>query len=673
MALISDSIGRVLSGRYRIEAPLGSGSSAHVFAALDVTLKRRVAVKVLHPALAGDANFLRRFRAEAQAAAALTHPHILSVYDWGQDGGEPFLVLEYLGGGSLRDLLDSGRRLTVPQAVAVGIQAAKGLAYANGRGFVHRDIKPANLLFDEEGRLEIADFGLARALSEASWTEPTGAAVGTARYSAPEQASGKRVDGRADVYSLALVLYEAVTGVVPFTADTTVGTLMARVGATLPGNDALGLLGPILAPAAAPEVEQRLDAGVLVQRLQTLANQLDDPTPLPLAGAGGRGLAGAVPADLTEHGFVPTPPAPVAPVLFDQASDQGPGEEAYMLAVADAVGITAGAGQAVPPIYGAPPADWATPSGAGVAPPPEPTLARRRWPWVTALVLVLVAGLAVGGVYAAQRTKVFTPSHDLPVVTGLTVSLAQGKLGPDKLSLTVSHQVSSLTAPAGTIVREIPGAGTPLKEGSGVIVVVSSGPPPVPVPDLSQVSSNACTGAGALLVAARLSLGSCTSQSSMKVAQGAVMSWSPTGTAPEQSAVNVVYSSGPPLIGIPSLAGITTCTGVESAFTAVGLTASCNTAYSSAPPGQVIGESSTTTAPEGSTVSVTLSKGPKPIPVPDLSSDSLNKALDTLAADGLVAGNLQGPSHGSVYATNPVSGTLVTPGTTVDIYLQPGF
>ena len=190
MSTITESIGRVLAGRYRIESALGSGASANVFAAFDTTLQRRVAVKVLHPALAADGGFLRRFRAEAQSAAALANAHVLAVHDWGEDAQGPFLVLEFLGGGSLRDMLDEGTRLSLSQAVAVGVQAAEGLAYAHARGFVHRDVKPANLLFDEEGRLRVADFGLARALAEASLTEPAGTTVGTARYAAPEQALG---------------------------------------------------------------------------------------------------------------------------------------------------------------------------------------------------------------------------------------------------------------------------------------------------------------------------------------------------------------------------------------------------------------------------------------------------------------------------------------------------
>src|SRR5438094_1734631 len=230
---IVDHVGRVLGGRYRLLAPIGTGASAHVFLGEDVTLRRRVAVKVLHAALAHDESFLRRFRAEAQAAAALNHPNIVRVYDHGEAEDGPYLVLEHLGAGSLRDVLDHGHRLSPSQALMVGLEAGRGLDYAHRKGLVHRDIKPANLLFDDEGRLSIADFGLARALAEAAWTEPAGAVVGSARYASPEQARGASLDGKSDVYSLALVLVEAVTGEVPFAADTTIATLMARVNAPL--------------------------------------------------------------------------------------------------------------------------------------------------------------------------------------------------------------------------------------------------------------------------------------------------------------------------------------------------------------------------------------------------------------------------------------------------------
>ena len=149
-----DQIGRVLGGRYRLLAPIGTGASAHVFLAEDVSLRRRVAVKVLHPALADDEGFVRRFQAEARASAALSHPNVMAVFDWGDDGETLYLVCEHLGGGSLRAVLDRGHRLTPSQGVLVGLEAARGLDYAHRRGLVHRDVKPANLLF-EIGRAHV--------------------------------------------------------------------------------------------------------------------------------------------------------------------------------------------------------------------------------------------------------------------------------------------------------------------------------------------------------------------------------------------------------------------------------------------------------------------------------------------------------------------------------------
>lgn len=310
-------IGRVLGGRYRLVAPIGMGASAQVYLADDVKLRRRVAVKMLHDALAGDAEFLRRFRAEARAAAALSHPNVMAVYDWSDgsdDGDAAFIVTEYLSGGSLRALLDGGSLLSPSQALGVGLEAARALDYAHRRGFVHRDIKPANLLFGEEQRLRIADFGLARALAEAAWTEPQGAVLGTARYASPEQAKGEALSGKADVYSLALVLVESVTGEVPFVADTTLGTLMARVDRPLEVPDSLGSLQRILTEAGAADPEQRIDARTLAKGLLRAANALSRPAPLPLVGALAAGTLASTDLDPTVHA-----PSPIAEA--DAASD----------------------------------------------------------------------------------------------------------------------------------------------------------------------------------------------------------------------------------------------------------------------------------------------------------------------------------------------------------------
>ena len=270
-----------MGGRYRLLRPVGSGASAHVYVAEDVRLKRRVALKLLHPALATDAAFLRRFQVEAQTVAALRHQGIVRVYDWGEDGGNAYLTMELLEGGSLRSLLDSGHRLSVSQVAALGLDVASALAYAHARGLVHRDVKPANLLFDEEGKVSVADFGIARALAEASWTEPLGAMLGTARYAAPEQLKGAPLDGRADVYSLALVAVEAVTGDVPFARDTTLGALMARADQPLSVPGELGPLAPVIEKAGTAAPEDRLSAEAFAQGIAVVARQLRAPRPCP--------------------------------------------------------------------------------------------------------------------------------------------------------------------------------------------------------------------------------------------------------------------------------------------------------------------------------------------------------------------------------------------------------
>src|SRR5688500_17800768 len=282
---VADLTGRVLAGRYRLVAPLGTGASGRVYAAWDVRLQRKVAVKVLHAALADDSGFLRRFGAEAQLAASLHHPNVVGVYDWGEDE-TPFMVLELLEGGSLRSLLDRGDRLTPAQAAAVGRQIAAGLAYAHARGLVHRDVKPANLLFDEQGTARVADFGLARALAEASWTEPAGAVLGTARYAAPEQVRGV-VDARSDVYSLALVLVEAVTGTVTFAADTSLTTLLARAERHSEAPPQLGDLAPVLERAGRADPDDRYpDARAFAFALADAASVLAAPDPISLPGPG---------------------------------------------------------------------------------------------------------------------------------------------------------------------------------------------------------------------------------------------------------------------------------------------------------------------------------------------------------------------------------------------------
>jgi serine/threonine protein kinase/beta-lactam-binding protein with PASTA domain len=659
MPSITDSIGRVLGGRYRLVTALGTGASAHVYLADDVSLHRRVAIKVLHPALAGDVNFLKRFRAEARAVAALNHPNILQVFDWGEEHDEPYLVLEYLAGGSLRQVFDTGALLSPEQAVQVGLQAAAGLDYAHRRGLIHRDIKPANLLFDADRRLRIADFGLARALAEAAWTEPEGAILGTARYAAPEQVEGWVLDGKADVYALALVLYEAVTGETPFIGDTTIATLMARVGALLPEHDALGPLNDVLVWAAAPEPSERFDAAQLTARLEEVASALPEPRPVP--------IVDAVPVDEEDE-------VDKALVRPDRRPFDGAAPDATELGAPAVVGASAldqrsGRKAAKPKAKpGRPSASTGGPIRAR----------RRRWPWITAIVVVVLA-LVAGGVALALDKKLFIPSHPIPVLVGKSVPQARVAVRADKFTVRTTGHLPSITVAPGLILSQRPRPGTrgrpvTAKQGSTIGVVVSTGPPPVAIPPLTSFTS--CAGAVAALQAVHL-VGVCppsAEQYSATVVAGAVLGSAPAGSALYGSTVTVVTSKGHAPVPIPAVtaSGATYAT-AAAALSGAGFVPAQNNQYSpTVPTGQVISTTPDASAgpePFGSKVVVNISLGPQPVIIPNESGQSVTAATTALSGLGLKVSGPYGPAGATtVLSTDPAAGTSVQPGTTVNLY-----
>ena len=608
MPLISDSIGRVLGKRYRLLSALGTGASAHVYLAEDVSLQRHVAVKVLQPGLATDESFLKRFRAEARSVASLNHPHVLGVFDWGDDADGPYLVMEYLGGGSLRDLLDRGVRLTHSQAASLGTEVAQGLAYAHVRGLVHRDIKPANLLFDEEGRVRVADFGVARALAEAAWTEPAGAMVGTARYISPEAAEGKPVDGRADVYSLALVLYEAVTGTVPFVTDTTMGTLAARIGQPLPHNADLGPLDDVLARAAAPDVSARLDAAGLAARLGALASALPTPARLPL-----------VIPDITVAAPIKGFRAPGVTELTDQPQSATAIARWPRPRLAAPVGTKAGPGEifdAEPSGNGSGPGGKGKEKGKGGNGPKKTSFWRNRkrtW-WIVAAAAVVV--LIAGGLAAAFATQAFTPSHPTPTLVNLPLAQAQAAVAKVHMHLKEEAPVKSIPIAAGAVVRQDPKPGTSLKQGSTIDVTLSAGPPNVAVPPLTNMT---CAQAQAALTTVHLNASCTPGAYDNNVSATQIISWSfnnvqnPT-EAPYGSTITIVPSLGHQPATVPSIPTGYTFAQAQAALKAVGFTATQATqASTTVPGGNVISTTpaSGAAAPYGSAVTVIVSAGPR--------------------------------------------------------------
>jgi len=620
-----DLVGRVLAGRYRLLAPIGSGSSGRVYLADDVRLRRRVAVKVLHGGLADDAGFLRRFRAEAQMAAALHHPHVMAVYDWGEDDGVPFMVLELLKGGSLRGLLDAGPRLTPAQAAHVGRQVAAALGYAHARGLVHRDIKPANLLFDEHGIVRVADFGLARALAEASWTEPAGTVVGTARYAAPEQAGGKPLDGRADLYSLAIVLVESCTGTVPGVADTAIGTMAARSKRGIEAPAALGPLAPVIERAGRPEPQDRYpDAAAMGADLTAAARTLPSPGALPIAGIGE--ILDDV--DSTRHG-------PLGRV-FDQDAATG------------AVDL----------------ADDAAP--LAIAVPRRPQFRRSTVPWVVGIVVtavlaasvaMLAAGAATGGAQVAA-----------PSLVGLDSATAKVTATDAELLMTVVARRTS-DDPAGLVIEQRPGPGEFIGSGAEIEVVVSRGPPPVLLPD---VTGKPLAEAQPLLEQAGFVV-AVERRFDETVAKDLTLGTEPAGggQAPPESTVKLIVSDGPAPVEVPNVAG-KSYDAAAAAISAKRLQPVKREEFSDTiAVGTVIGTSPAAgqQAPRDSEVGVLVSKGPELIAVPNLVGQTVEAASAALKAAGLSA-NVQNFSSGAkVRAQDPSAGTMVQRGAKVTLFL----
>jgi tRNA A-37 threonylcarbamoyl transferase component Bud32 len=271
MSSKSSMIGTVLSGRYRLEAKLGSGGMSTVYLARDETLDRPVAVKVMHREMSEQEDQLQRFRQEARAVAKLTHPNVVSVIDAGEDGGHPYIVFEYVKGETLKQRIGRVGALDTQEAIAYAIEVARGLSVAHARNMVHRDIKPQNVLIDEEGRAKLTDFGISRQLEQDGVTA-TGRVLGTTDYVAPEQAMGKDVDPRSDVYSLGVVIYEMLIGQVPFHADSQVGVAMKHVNEELPD---VQRRRPDVSAAVALVVE-RSTAKDPAERYQTVAEMIDD-------------------------------------------------------------------------------------------------------------------------------------------------------------------------------------------------------------------------------------------------------------------------------------------------------------------------------------------------------------------------------------------------------------
>ncbi len=448
-------IGRVFDDRYEIIRKLGAGGMAEVYLAHDRHLGRDVALKVLQSRFAGDEQFVERFRREASSAAGLNHPNIVQIYDRGQAEGTYYIAMEFLEGRSLKDVIVRFAPLRADHIISITTQILEALRFAHRKDVVHRDIKPQNMIVDDEGRVKVTDFGIARAGSASSMTE-TGSILGTAHYLSPEQAQGGYAEAASDLYALGVVMYEMATGQLPFTGDNPVTIAMRHV------NEA-----PTPPRALAPDVPENIERIILralakrpEQRYLTAAAFLED-------------------IYRVQRGESVAPPPPFLPL--DDAF--GPSSEEHTRVMGPAA-----ADQTRSYRVPADPTQVRPPAGRrGEAPPQEPSLqqppARRSvWPWVMVIAFLI---LLAGSIYVLATT--LTGSDNtvvVPPLAGLSTDEAEKKLKDLGLKMKINGDEQTDAYEPGLIARQDPQQGGKLRPGEAVGVWLAVGKQQVQVPDL---------------------------------------------------------------------------------------------------------------------------------------------------------------------------------------------
>ncbi len=587
--------GTLVDDRYKILSRLGAGGMADVFLAEDEQLGRKVALKLLYQRFAEDPGFVERFRREAQAAAGLQHPNVVSVYDRGAYDGTYYIAMEYLPGRSLKQLIRAEAPLDPIRAIDITLQILKAARFAHRRGVIHRDLKPHNVIVDDSDNAKVTDFGIARA--GASDMTETGSIMGTAQYLSPEQAQGHAVSAGSDLYSIGVVLYEMLTGRVPFDAESAVTIALKHVSEAPPPMT-------VINPDVPPELEQ-----VVMWALNK--NPVDRPA--------------------NADQFITALEQARAAILSGERGQR----TASMAALA---GVAAGryaAAAAVSAPPAAPP-----PRGTGsfevidteyVPPDEEPPHRRPLWPWLVLLLVLLVAGGGVAAYLLLRPAKVVVP----PVV-GEPFSAAQATLQND--GFTVSQLQVTNSKRAGTVIAQSPLAGNKEKQGSNVSLTVSSGPGPATVPSVVGETLNQAKSA---IEVVGLKPGTIIHQTSTTYGKGQVIGTDPSaGAQPEVgSRVTIFVSSGPPPVLLPDVTGEDVGTAkstLEGSNFNVTTTSEVTT---SASPGTVISQSPSGGKPEpnGSTVNLVVAKAPATVAVPNVVGKKMGAAEATLGASGFPA------------------------------------
>jgi eukaryotic-like serine/threonine-protein kinase len=618
---------RIYSGRYELTHLIARGGMAQVYRAMDRQLERPVALKVLFPELSVDRTFVERFRREAQAAANLSHPNIVPVFDWGEDDGSYFIVMEYVEGRPLSAVLRDPERLPAGQIATIGAGVAAALAFAHRHGVVHRDVKPGNVLITPEGDVKVTDFGIARAMNTEESLTQTGAVMGTAAYFSPEQAEGKGVDSRSDIYSLGVVLYEMAVGRPPFTGDSPVAVASKHV------RDM-----PALPREVNPTVPPALEAVVM----KAMAKNPDDRY----------GSAEELRADLLRF-------ADGRPV---EAGD--PGLTSMMTAP---VGVT----QVVPLATGR---TMAVPGGAGgpTSPSREDEERKKRTRNLIIVLILLLVALAIIAFFLLRSVGVFGSNVTVPDVVGLSAGQATQTLHNDHL-VVGSSTVRTSNATKGNVLSSRPAAGASVAKNSAVNLVVSGGPH-IPIVEVPSVTGKQLTQAIAALQAENL--GYTVHNVSSNQPQGTVLNQDPAAGAKILATRKVVLtvSETQTSVSVPSVVGQSPAR-AGSILTQDGLAVgSQSSACSSLPNGVVSAQnpSAGVTAQPNTPVNLVVSTG-NCVSVPGVVGQSQSAATSAITGLGLVANATfdmscpNGAQSGNVDSQSPAANAQVNSGTTVNI------
>jgi beta-lactam-binding protein with PASTA domain len=601
----------IVDGRYRITGRIGTGGMADVYCAHDSHLDRDIALKLLHRRFAQDQEFVERFRREASSAASLQHPNVVGIFDRGEYDGTYYIAMEYLRGRTLKELIAQDAPLDQLRALDITVQILRAAGFGHRRGVIHRDFKPQNVIIDDDDRVKVTDFGIARA--GASEITETGSIMGTAQYLSPEQAQGTSAEARSDLYSIGVMLYELLTGVLPFDGDNAVAVALRHLTEPPPPvhlrrPDVHPALEAVVNQALAKDPRQRfVDADSFIAALEHVRLQLQ----------------AVQPGQDTADWMVPAAPiAAYAP---------------YETMIAP------------PPAYG----------------PVDDRRRRRTWPWV--LLALLIAALAAGAIlFIGERNKVAVPG-----VIGAPAAQARTLLEQRGFQVSIDRKQS--LQPVDQVIQQDPSAGQKAKKGSTVNLTVSDGPPSAVVPAVENLPLKV-----ALTQLRRAGFKvDINDHSSDTVKRGFVISTTPAGGTElaQGQRVRVDVSSGVQKFAAPNVVGLDQTT-AEQTLQDKGLVPAVLQQQSDQPEGNVIQQNPAAGAnvTAGDRVTITVSKGPGAVSVPDVVGLTRSDARGELQTAGF---NVQVKTRDSqdpadddiVLDQRPGHGAQVKKGRTVVIYV----